>query len=66
MENTNQETLWYSTLPIMQYHIYGPWCKKTWLLHVHNKGADQPAHLHSLISAFVIGYMESVPSLLHA
>ena len=27
-----------------------------------NKGADQPAHLHSLISAFVICILESIIS----
>ena len=27
---------------------------------VNNKGADQPAHPHSLISAFVIGLFESI------
>ena len=31
---------------------------------VYNKGADQPAHLHSVISAFVIGLLEStIPKL---
>ena len=34
------------------------------LLHAYNKGADQPAHLRSLISAFVIGNLESVISKL--
>ena len=29
-----------------------------------NKGADQPAHLRRLISAFVIGLMESIISQL--
>ena len=29
-----------------------------------NKGADQPAHPHSLISAFVISFLESVMSKL--
>ena len=33
--------------------------KKTWLLQANNKGADQPAHPHSLINAFAIRYMES-------
>ena len=30
------------------------------LLHVNKKSADQPAHLHSLISTFVIRYLESI------
>ena len=30
------------------------------LLHVKNKGADQPAHLRSLISTFVIRYIASI------
>ena len=30
------------------------------LLHVNNKGADQPAHPHSLISAFVIRFLQSM------
>ena len=30
------------------------------LLHVNLKGTDQPAHQHSLISTFVIHYMESL------
>ena len=30
------------------------------LLHVNNKGAYQPAHLRSLISAFVVCYLESI------
>ena len=30
------------------------------LMHANNKGPDQPAHPHSLISAFVIPYLESV------
>ena len=40
--------------------IYGPGREKTCLLgFVNNKGADQPAHPHSLISAFVIHTLES-------
>ena len=34
------------------------------LLHANNKGADQPAYLRSLISSFVIGYLESITSKL--
>ena len=31
--------------------------------YVNNKGADQPAHLRSLISAFVVGCLDSIISL---
>ena len=45
--------------------IYGPRCEKTCLWgFVNNKDADQPAHLRSLISAFVIGLLESTISRL--
>ena len=30
------------------------------LFYANNKGADQPVHLHSLISAFVIRYLDSI------
>ena len=30
------------------------------MLYVINKGADQPAHLHSLISSFVVRCLDSV------
>ena len=33
--------------------------KKLTLLHVNNKGADQPAQLRSLINAFAIRYLEN-------
>ena len=39
--------------------IYGPWREKTCLRGVaNNTDADQPAHLRSLISAFVISFFE--------
>ena len=31
--------------------------------YANNKGADQPAHLRSLISAFIVHYLDSVISL---
>ena len=34
--------------------------KKLALLHANNKGADQPAHLRSLTSTFVICFLESI------
>ena len=35
--------------------------KKNWLLHANNKGADMPVHPRSLISAFIIRYLENMP-----
>ena len=37
--------------------------RKCVLCHVNNKGADQPAHPHSLISVFVVHCLESIISL---
>ena len=43
--------------------LYGPRREKTFLRRFeNNKGADQPAHLRSLISAFVIRLLESIIS----
>ena len=50
-------------------HLYS-WCCNIWALPRENlssgfanhKGADQPAHMRSLISAFVIRFMESTIS----
>ena len=45
--------------------IYGPRREKTCLLGLaNNKGADQPAHPRSLISTFVIRFLESIISKL--
>ena len=47
----------------LRRHNIGPRCEKTcrrWF--ANNKGADQPAHSHSLISVFVIRYLESTIS----
>ena len=41
--------------------IYGPRFEK---LFANHKGADQPAHPHSLISAFGIGFWERIISKL--
>ena len=48
-----------------EHRIIGPWREKTCLRHMAaiKKGADQPAHLRSLISAFVIRLLESVIKL---
>ena len=44
---------------------YEPRCEQTYLLgFVNNTGADQPSHLYSLISAFVIPLLESIISRL--
>ena len=44
---------------------FGPRREKTCLRgFANNKGADQPAHTRSLISTFVIGYLESIISRL--
>ena len=40
---------------------YVPWAQKTCLIgFVNNKDADQTAHPHSLISAFVINLLKSI------
>ena len=47
--------------PRMVYCIYGPRREKTFLRgFANNTGADQPAHSRSLISAFVIHFLESI------
>ena len=38
---------------------YDPQREKPWLLLANNKGSDQPAHLRSLTSTFVIRYLKS-------
>ena len=57
----------YDTNPTLATHwdmgtgSYGPRREKTCLRRfVNNTGAEQPAHPHSLISAFVINYLESI------
>ena len=45
--------------------IFGPQSEKTCLRRfANNKGADQPARMRSLISAFVIRFFESIISRL--
>ena len=42
-------------------YLYGPRGEKTCLWGFSNyKGTDQPAHMRSLISASVIGFLESI------
>ena len=43
---------------IKHEHSYGPRRERF----ANNTGTDQPAHLHSLISAFVIHFLESIIS----
>ena len=41
--------------------IYGPQYEKTFLRDfANNTGTDKPAHLRSLVSAFVIHFLESI------
>ena len=47
MEPTSDRDIWASTRESLT------------LLNANNKGADQPAHLRSLVSAFVIRFLES-------
>ena len=48
--------------PKSNIFIFGPRREKTCLRRVaNNKGADQPAHPRSLISAFVFRFLESIP-----
>ena len=43
--------------------LYGPRCEKTSLRgFANNKGADQPEHMRSLISAFFVHLTESIRS----
>ena len=52
-------------LQCFQNRIYGPRHEKTYLRgFANNTGADQPAHPRSLISAFVIRFLESIMSRL--
>ena len=40
--------------------LFGPDARNLSMLHAHNKSTDQPAHLHSRISAFVNRYMARI------
>ena len=44
----------------MDFLTHGPRCEKTFGFFWNNTGADQAAHPHSLISAFVIRFLESI------
>ena len=64
----HSETACFKILPgalVTQLYLCGPRREKTCLRRVaNNKVADQPAHLRSLISAFVIRFLESITSRL--
>ena len=54
----------YKSINIRFYCSYGPHREKTCLRwFANNKGADQPAHLRRLISAFVVCVLENIPKL---
>ena len=46
------------------YDYLGLEARKHVLRFANNKGADQPAHPHSLISTIVIRFLESIVSIL--
>ena len=53
---------YYKTSRTNTYSWAGPW--KMWLMsNANNKGADQPVHPHSMISAFVFRCLDSIISL---
>ena len=52
--------LFYCQIGQRRQYDNGPRCEKNCLRDLaNNKGADQPAHLQSLLSAFVICFLES-------
>ena len=54
----------YMYVHMRQIYTYEPDHEKMCLmLYVNNKGADQPAHPRSLISAFVVRCLDSIISL---
>ena len=58
----NTVTIIHGSFMIM--HVYEPGHEKMCLMsYVNNKGADQPAHPRSLISAFVFRCLDSIISL---
>ena len=50
---------------LLTHTVYGPGHAKTWLMpYANNKGADQPAHPHSLISTFIVRCLDSMICIL--
>ena len=59
------EYLWYTCMIAQHFEklnksIWAPLLESLTLLYANNKGADQPVHPRSLISTFVIHYLESI------
>ena len=54
MKQNNTITIWALTIENLSYRC------------ANNNGADQPAHLRRLISAFVVRFLESIINLLQA
>ena len=55
---------WQSFVGMLPLFIYGPGHAKMCLMpYANNKGADQPAHPRSLISAFFVRSLDSIISL---
>ena len=53
------------TLPgAMSYDKWAMSWENLFMPYANNKGADQPVHLHSLISAFVVRCLDSIIPLL--
>ena len=64
-EIDHPDSIYFWAHKVSNMFIYGPCREKTCLLEVaNNKGPDQPAHSHSLISAFVIRLLKSIISRL--
>ena len=59
------EWMFYTGFTVYHYFIWALRARKP-LLHVKNKGADQPTHTHSLISAVVTHFLKSIITLLAA
>ena len=48
---------------LLQYYHRSHVMRNLFMPYANNKGADQPAHLHSLISTFVVRCLDSITSL---
>ena len=61
LESSTCILLLHTARTIQKAISYGPRCEKTCLpWFANNTGADQPAHLRSLISAFVIRFLGNI------
>ena len=65
-KETNTD-VWYnivSSICCIMHVLYGPGHVKTCFMpYANNKGAEQPAHPRSLVSAFVVHSLDSIISL---